>query len=211
LALLKLLGFSNPASADASLHGGARCLPYRRRDDFLSPAELSFYRVLVTAVGNRAVICPKVNLADVVFVSGGTDVQKFRNKIDRKHADFLLCRPETLKPLCAIELDDASHKRRDRQDRDGFVDKVFAAADLPLVRVPAKSGYSISEIRLHMEPYIAGIAVLPRDGATIPGTVPECPKCGITMVERTSKKGLADGQAFFGCVNYPQCRETAQR
>lgn len=43
-------------------------LPYRIRDDFLSAAELSFYRVLLNAVGDRAVVCPKVNLADLFFV-----------------------------------------------------------------------------------------------------------------------------------------------
>jgi hypothetical protein len=34
-------------------------LPYQVRDDFLSPAELNFYRVLCAATGDWAVICPK--------------------------------------------------------------------------------------------------------------------------------------------------------
>ena len=32
-------------------------LPYRLRDDFLSPAELNFYRVLQQTVGDSAVVC----------------------------------------------------------------------------------------------------------------------------------------------------------
>ena len=44
-------------------------LPYRLRDDFLSPAELAFYRVLSTVVGGKATILTKVNLADVFFVA----------------------------------------------------------------------------------------------------------------------------------------------
>ena len=38
-------------------------LPFRLRDDFLSPAELSFYRVLSAALREQAVV--KVNLADL--------------------------------------------------------------------------------------------------------------------------------------------------
>jgi hypothetical protein len=70
-------------------------LPYRLRDDFLSAAELSFFRVLAGVVQGKAVICPKVRLADLFFVARPHENQSFRNKIDRKHVDFLLCNPVT--------------------------------------------------------------------------------------------------------------------
>ena len=44
-------------------------LPYRLRDDFLSPAELSFYHVLQLVVKDHAKVLTKVNLADVFFVA----------------------------------------------------------------------------------------------------------------------------------------------
>jgi hypothetical protein len=47
-----------------------------------------------------------------------------------------------MKPRCGVELDDSSHARPDRQERDVFVDEVFEVAGLPLLRVPAKSAYS---------------------------------------------------------------------
>ena len=72
-----------------------KALPYRLRDDFLSRAEFSFYSVLVQSVGSKAVVCPKVNLADIFFVSRPNENQRYRNKIDRKHVDFLLCDPAT--------------------------------------------------------------------------------------------------------------------
>lgn len=34
---------------------------------------------------------------------------------------------------------------------------------------------------------------------------PTCASCGVKMVERTPRKG---GAAFWGCVNYPQCKGT---
>lgn len=39
-------------------------------------------------------------------------------------------------------------------------------------------------------------------------TTPTCPRCDIKMVLRTSKKGNKPGSQFWGCQNYPRCRET---
>lgn len=93
-------------------------LPYRLRDDFLSPAELSFYRVLQTAIQSEAAVLVKVNLADIFFVARPNENRSYRNKIDRKHVDFLLCHPVSMQPLCGIELDDNSHSRSDRRERE---------------------------------------------------------------------------------------------
>lgn len=182
-------------------------LPYRLRDDFLSPAEFSFYQVLARSLGGRAVICPKVRLGDIFFV-GSTGSQGYRNKIDRKHVDFLLCDPATMKPRCGIELDDASHARRERQRRDEFVDHVFEASNLPLVRVPAKAAYNPSELAALLEPHLSVGPVATPTPVFAPGREPPvCPKCGISMVERVAKKGPNAGKTFFGCSNYPKCRE----
>ena len=183
-------------------------LPYRLRDDFLSAAELSFYRVLVSAIGNRAIVTCKVNLADIFFVSKPNENQSYRNKIDRKHVDFLLCDPVTMKPRCGIELDDSSHSRRDRQDRDEFVDQVFEVAGLPLVRVPAKAAYSPTELLALVAPHLVGNPVATSQPPVKQPGSPLCPKCGVPMVERVAKKGTNVGQKFFGCPNYPKCKET---
>lgn len=202
-AILSLFGINlgRPAATGTDL-------PFRLRDDFLSAAEYSFYRVLLSAVGNRAAICPKVNLADLFFVARPNANQGLRNRIDRKHVDFLLCDPATMKPRCGIELDDSSHARRDRQDRDEFVDQVFQAAGLPLVRVPAQSAYSPTALLSLLEQHLVGGAT-----AKLPPTPeaesPRCPKCGVSMVQRTAKKGANVGQSFYGCPNYPKCREIA--
>lgn len=34
-----------------------------------------------------------------------------------------------------------------------------------------------------------------------------CPKCGVPMVRRTATRGTHAGQEFYGCPNYPRCRE----
>jgi len=192
---------------------GPVALPYRLRDDFLSPAELSFYRVLHSAVANRAAVCPKVNLKDLFFVTGSNESQAYRNKIDRKHVDFLLCDPGSMQPLLGVELDDKSHQRADRQARDEFVNEVFKVAGLQLLHVPAKSSYNVGELSSLITPHLAHSpgASMPADAqpaAASADTTPSCPKCGVPMVLRTAARGSRKGEKFYGCPNYPKCRET---
>lgn len=201
-AILSLFGIRLDGAAPTSEQ-----LPYRQRDDFLSAAELSFYRVLMLGLDGSQLVCPKVNLADIFFVARPNENQSYRNKIDRKHVDFLLCEPTSMKPILGVELDDASHARRDRQDRDEFVDQVFEAAGLPLLRVRAAASYSPQNIADLVRQAIAGRAVSDKTVARQAGK-PTCPKCGTPMVLRTAKKGNQKGGEFWGCRNYPQCRET---
>jgi predicted RNA-binding Zn-ribbon protein involved in translation (DUF1610 family) len=191
--------------------------PYELRNHFLSPAELSFYAVLRDVVGSRATISSKVNLADVFWVKLD-DKSKFRiytNKIDRKHVDFLLCDPPTMRPLVGIELDDRSHQREDRQVRDVFVDKVFSAARLPLLHVSVRRAYVAAEIQAQIAPYLsAATAPVPARVVEVPlpieavqtNELPRCPKCGSTMILRTAKSGANAGNKFWGCSTYPTCR-----
>jgi hypothetical protein len=200
-AILKLFGIRLAAGS-----GRPEQLPYRQRDDFLSAAELSFYRVLVMALDGSHLVCPKVNLADIFFVARPKENQSYRNKIDRKHVDFLLCDPATMKPIMGVELDDASHARRDRQDRDEFVDQVFEAAGLPLLRVRAAASYSPQSIADLVRQAVSDRAITDKAVAKNAGT-PICPKCGTQMVIRKAKRGDQKGEEFWGCKNYPKCRE----
>jgi len=36
--------------------------------------------------------------------------------------------------------------------------------------------------------------------------IPDCPKCGKPMVLRTAKSGKNEGQQFWGCSAYPECK-----
>jgi len=194
--------------------------PYHLRDHFLSPAELSFFEVLRTVVDNRAVLCTKVALGDVFWVKKD-DPSRFRiytNKIDRKHVDFLVCDSVTMRPLVGIELDDKSHQRQDRQERDAFIDQVFKAAGLPLLHVPVKRGYVAAELAAQIAPFLGADSQL-KTMATTPVRVtessalsspkheaPTCPKCGGVMILRTAKSRANAGNRFWGCSNYPTCR-----
>ena len=185
--------------------------PYLLRDDFLSPAEQSFYLVLKHTVSDWALICPKVNLFDLFYVKYSNQKRfwKYMEKINRKHVDFLLCDPKTAKPLLGIELDDKSHERSDRKVRDELVDNVFSAANLPLARIPVKHSYSTSELESLLRQHIASnMDNTPNQAVTIENenTPPHCPKCGSKMVLRKAKTGSNQGEQFWGCPNFPRCR-----
>ena len=218
----RILDWLSTKDAPAS---GFTALPFKLRDDFLSPAEVSFCQVLRTIVGDRALVITKVNLADLFFVATGDHRQNraLANRIDRKHVDFLVCDSKSIRPIVALELDDQSHSRTDRKTRDELVEAVFAAAGLPLLRVPVKTGYAPQEIQTLLQPYLqpaAPVKSIPTEPVSAPtGAVPtstldshstpsapNCPKCGSTMLLRTAKTGTNVGGKFWGCGNFPRCR-----
>ncbi|WP_149495840.1 DUF2726 domain-containing protein [Roseiconus lacunae] len=206
---LKFLGIGTDNRAE----GLQTNLPYRLRDNFLSPAELAFHRVLVQAVGQQYSINNKVRLWDVLYVPRQEGSLSFENKISSKHIDFLLCDPTTMQPVLAVELDDASHNRRDRQERDAFVDDALAAAGLPILHVPAARTYSIAEVRNEIGTLISNFAeetgqVTPSVAQlTDSASAPACPKCEAIMLQRKAAKGKHAGKRFWACANYPRCRE----
>ncbi len=190
---------------------GSTALPYRVSERFLSPAELTFYRVLSTALPPELIACPKVNLGDLFFVVGRS--RAYRNKIDRKHVDFLLCGRDSMLPYCGVELDDRSHQRADRIERDQFVDAVFAAAELPLLRFPVRSSYSPHDIRRAIQSLESPVAESTSEPPPLPterNDVPICPRCRVPMVSRTATRGARAGQSFWGCRHYPDCRYIVQ-
>lgn len=183
-------------------------LPFRLRDDFLSPAEISFYHVLVTAAEGRFMVCPKVNLGDIFYVARPDLNLAARNRISGKHVDFLLCENRSMRPCAGIELDDSSHARKDRQSRDAFVDQVFETAGLPLLRFPVQRAYVVADIAVRLTTVLGGSPIpppIPGIPCSAPSPTPLCPKCGIPLVLRRGSGGRGD---FFGCANYPRCRAT---
>src|SRR5689334_23186995 len=89
----------------------------------LTQAELKFYQTLKVAVEDAALICCKVRLADLLNVTSldSAERQKLFRRIAAKHVDFVLADLHDLEPFAVIELDDSSHDRSDRRQRDVFV------------------------------------------------------------------------------------------
>ena len=193
----------------------ATALPYQKSDALFTPAERSFLGVLHQAVGNNAAIFGKVRVADVVEPKAGLSRrarQKAFNKISAKHFDFLLCDKEDLSVACAIELDDGSHNSKRRQERDEFLKGVCEAAGVPLIQIPAKSAYVISEVRSLLPRYLTVKDTPDPQPSPAPesqepeNTSKVCPNCSTVMVKRVAKNGKHAGKQFWACKAFPKCK-----
>lgn len=123
---------------------------YTRKVSLFSPAERCFLDVLCQAVGERYAIFGKVRVADVVNVRAGSDLGariRAQNRLNAKRFDFVLCARDDLSIACVIEPDDRWHESKGRRERDTFLDELCALIGLPLVRIPTRAGYTVSQIR----------------------------------------------------------------
>jgi hypothetical protein len=152
------------------------------------------------------------------------------NRISRKRIDFAVCEAETMKVLYAIELDDSSHNRKNRQERDEFVNQAFAAAGLTLLHVDCKRGYSqqemINVLFAPMKQKRAVSAASPtlqpaplRENTTLPSAIPPllptengeigltaCSVCGAPMKKKAVTAGAHKGEYYWVCSQYPKCQ-----
>lgn len=192
---------------------------YKPLTPFMSKAELSFFGVLRQAVADRAYIAAKVRVADVIRpkVARGKDPsawQKAFNAIQAKHFDFVLCSPDGEQCWAAIELDDKSHEKNHRRKRDALLDEAMQSAGIPLVRIPAKAGYSVGQLRERLAPFLKGSAPsvaapthAPADAAgRSAGDSDACPKCGASRMRYEGDSGTLAGKSFWKCSRYPSCR-----
>lgn len=127
--------------------------PYRAAGPLLTKAEKFFFFALEQACGSQYRVFIKVRIADLITVkrdgrSKGTIVAL--NRIAAKHVDYVLADPQSLNPVAAVELDDPSHNRRDRMRRDAFVEKAFAVAGIPLIRIKTRGRYDAQELRVEL-------------------------------------------------------------
>lgn len=191
---------------------------YRKQGPLFTPAERSFYGVLQQACGDKALIFGKVRVADILTPAKGqgrSGWQKAFNKIAAKHFDFVLCQPDDLSVIAAIELNDGSHKKRSRADRDAFLQAACESAGLPLHPFDAKHAYQIAEVRqvLFPEPLAeqstapeAVAETVPADKEPAATDKQTCPKCGSELVKKVASKGKHQGREFLACSGFPVCR-----
>ena len=98
--------------------------------------EYLFYERLKKLINpNELQILAKIRLADLVGVNKTSNQAEWGtafNKIKAKHIDFAIAKD--MKVIIIIELDDNSHNRPDRIERDSFVNDVLQSNGYKLVR-----------------------------------------------------------------------------
>jgi len=61
--------------------------------------------------------------------------------------DFVLYDPRTTAIVGIIELDDPSHRRRERRRRDRFLNESLSSAKVPLLRIKTAKAYDLTALR----------------------------------------------------------------
>lgn len=111
-------------------------LPYRKKQYFLTNNEHNFLHSIERIVENKYYVFPQVHFSEIICADGQ---QNFRNpyfqKIVYKSADFVLFDKQTVLPVLVIEVDDSTHNRSDRVERDDFINSVLEKCGIPIVHV----------------------------------------------------------------------------
>lgn len=113
---------------------------YYNKKPILTYREKIFYRHLQQKVRSEFIIVPQAVISS--FIS--CKYKKYRTKIDKKTVDFLIVNYE-FEPVVAIELDDKSHLRPDRIERDRFVNQLMYDTNIKIARIEVGKSY-INEI-----------------------------------------------------------------
>lgn len=111
-------------------------LPYKKKL-LLTKNEWAFYKGLKPVADELGYsVLAKIRLADLieVDVKDNKDFMKYFNKINKKHVDFVLAKPENLQIELLIELDDNSHNAAQKQ-RDEFIEALYKQTGYKLLRV----------------------------------------------------------------------------
>lgn len=121
--------------------------PYYLKSRLFTPPELKYLAALKQAVGSQYQIMGKVRIADIFGVRKSKNSYSHFTRIKAKHFDYVLCDIRTYKPVAAIELDDSSHQRKSRSERDDFVNHICAINGFPLLRVTLQNEYDLDAIK----------------------------------------------------------------
>lgn len=109
---------------------------YQAKMSMMSRAEEGVFRKLVDLCEGQCYVVPQIHLSSLFeHKIPGQKYSAAFSHINGKSVDFVLLDQKSLKPLCAIELDDSSHNATDRQERDQEVERIFAVAKFPLIRL----------------------------------------------------------------------------
>lgn len=106
-----------------------------KKIDILTKNEYAQYKsILPIAQALGLTTFTKVRLADLIEpTSNGQKWKSNFARIRSKHCDFVLC-DSLMNTIAVIEIDDASHERKDRIKRDDFVNFILEDCGIKVLR-----------------------------------------------------------------------------
>lgn len=124
---------------------------YELRQTLMTSNERIFFEKLRRTIGDKYDIYPQVNLDKIFkikYLGNKFAFNAAKWAIDRRSIDFLITKRESQSPFMGIELDDSTHYREDRVNRDEKVNALFKVNGIELMRVNGVNGISEEELRM---------------------------------------------------------------
>jgi len=134
-----------------SRHGGKLArLVYQKRVAIFSPDDREFFRALKQVTAEDYEIFGKIRVADIVYPKKSVVPRDARgaglSPIAGRFFDFVLCDPNSLSVVCAIQLHDKTNPAHQAEIQDDMLKSVCDSVGLPLVRFAIKAHYDAGEI-----------------------------------------------------------------
>ena len=109
---------------------------YYAKSYVMTSRENECFKILNEIFSSKWFVVPQVHLSALLDykVKGQNWNAAFRH-INGKSVDFVLIGKESYKVVCAIELDDSTHSKPDRKERDIEIERMFKGARIPLARI----------------------------------------------------------------------------
>ena len=108
--------------------------------------EKRFYKAICDNIDNSLIVLPQVNLATIIEKVGN---HRWQTELYR-NIDFVVFDADYNAKLL-IEINDATHNQKDRQERDMKVAAIAASANIPIVTFYPKYDVNPSHIRKTIE------------------------------------------------------------
>jgi very-short-patch-repair endonuclease len=134
--LLKLFAARRSGGVSTDNRAATPEYRYMRREHIMTPSEEQLFKRLEAVGGDRYYVFPQIHLSSLLnHKVKGQNWKGALSAIQRKSVDFVLVDKTTLETKYAVELDDSTHDKPERQERDGKVEHYLAGVDIPLVRL----------------------------------------------------------------------------
>lgn len=132
----------------------------------MTTVEKKFYDAFKKVIPQNYILQPQINLASLIEKKNlGNYSRNYHNELFR-NIDFGIF-DENYTPRLLIEINDRTHYRTDRKERDNKVRAICAQAGIPLITFWAKDGINPDYIRRRIERELHLTAEPPRPADNI--------------------------------------------
>ena len=115
---------------------------YSKKEYIMTSEELKFYKLLKSITNKyNLIIFTQVSLYAIIK---SNNIKDF-NKIKSKSIDYVITDNNGKIKFC-IELDDESHLKENRQERDKFINELLKQIRIKLIRIPKQNFYNLQEL-----------------------------------------------------------------